>query len=126
MSRADLTVLSGPTAVGKGTVTAALARRHPEYGWHENKGYGAPGHLEALQLLGPTPAHRCSWRLPDLARPLVVPAGAVPLLDEPLAVVDRPLGPGVADGDALEAALDDAASAAARSGDRGRWSMMDA
>lgn len=30
MTRADLTVLSGPTAVGKGTVTAALAERHPE------------------------------------------------------------------------------------------------
>ena len=30
MSRADLTVLSGPTAVGKGTVTDALARQHPE------------------------------------------------------------------------------------------------
>ncbi len=30
MSRADLTVLSGPTAVGKGTVTAALAAQHPE------------------------------------------------------------------------------------------------
>ena len=30
MSRADLTVLSGPTAVGKGTVTAALAKQHPE------------------------------------------------------------------------------------------------
>ncbi len=30
MSRADLTVLSGPTAVGKGTVTTALAAAHPE------------------------------------------------------------------------------------------------
>ena len=30
MSRADLTVLSGPTAVGKGTVTAALKAAHPE------------------------------------------------------------------------------------------------
>ena len=30
MSRADLTVLSGPTAVGKGTVTAALRAQHPE------------------------------------------------------------------------------------------------
>jgi guanylate kinase len=30
VSRADLTVLSGPTAVGKGTVTAALAKAHPE------------------------------------------------------------------------------------------------
>ncbi len=30
MTRSRLTVLSGPTAVGKGTVTAALAASHPE------------------------------------------------------------------------------------------------
>ncbi len=30
MSRSALTVVSGPTAVGKGTVVAELARRHPE------------------------------------------------------------------------------------------------
>ncbi len=37
---------------------------YPEYGWVGNKGYGAPGHLEALRRLGPTPLHRVSWKLP--------------------------------------------------------------
>lgn len=41
-----------------------LAARHPEYGWADNKGYGAPEHLDALRALGPTPLHRRSWRLP--------------------------------------------------------------
>lgn len=42
-----------------------LAAAHPEYGWHENKGYGAPEHLDAIARFGPTPHHRVSWRLPD-------------------------------------------------------------
>jgi len=37
---------------------------YPDYSWAENKGYGAPGHLEALARLGPTPHHRVSWDLP--------------------------------------------------------------
>jgi ribonuclease HII len=41
-----------------------LHDQHPEYGWADNKGYGAPDHLEALARLGPTPHHRVSWRLP--------------------------------------------------------------
>ncbi|MCU1430926.1 MAG: Ribonuclease [Actinotalea sp.] len=41
-----------------------LAEEHPAYGWHENKGYGAPEHLDALRLLGPSVLHRRSWRLP--------------------------------------------------------------
>ena len=41
-----------------------LAAEHPAYGWAENKGYGAPEHLAALRELGPSPVHRCSWRLP--------------------------------------------------------------
>jgi ribonuclease HII len=41
-----------------------VAADHPAYGWAENKGYGAPEHLAALRELGPTPLHRCSWRLP--------------------------------------------------------------
>lgn len=35
-----------------------LAQRHRGYGWEQNKGYGAPEHLAALDRLGPTPAHR--------------------------------------------------------------------
>ncbi|WP_024288831.1 ribonuclease HII [Cellulomonas sp. KRMCY2] len=41
-----------------------LAEGHPAYGWHENKGYGAPEHLAALRLLGPCDLHRRTWRLP--------------------------------------------------------------
>ena len=42
----------------------ALAADHPAYCWAENKGYGAPEHLDALRTLGPTALHRRSWRLP--------------------------------------------------------------
>jgi ribonuclease HII len=35
-----------------------LARRHPEYGWETNVGYGTPEHVVALADLGPTPHHR--------------------------------------------------------------------
>ncbi|WP_149201999.1 ribonuclease HII [Actinotalea subterranea] len=41
-----------------------LAAEHPDYRWHENKGYGAPEHVEALRTLGPCPLHRRSWNLP--------------------------------------------------------------
>jgi ribonuclease HII len=41
-----------------------LARRHPEYGWDENKGYASPTHLDALRRLGPCDEHRRSWNLP--------------------------------------------------------------
>jgi ribonuclease HII len=35
-----------------------LARRHPGYGWEKNAGYGTAQHLQALEKLGITPAHR--------------------------------------------------------------------
>jgi len=34
---------------------------HPGYGWHQNKGYGTPAHLDALARLGPSPLHRRSF-----------------------------------------------------------------
>jgi ribonuclease HII len=43
-----------------------LAETHPGYGWHENKGYASPEHIEALRLLGPSAAHRRSWSLPGI------------------------------------------------------------
>lgn len=38
-----------------------LAARYPAYAWAENKGYGTPEHLDALQALGPTRHHRLSF-----------------------------------------------------------------
>ncbi len=43
-----------------------LANSHPGYGWHENKGYASPEHIEALRLLGPSAMHRRSWSLPGI------------------------------------------------------------
>ena len=44
-----------------------LASAHPEYGWHENKGYASPEHVSALRAWGPCDLHRRSWRLPGTA-----------------------------------------------------------
>ncbi len=41
---------------------AALARAHPGYGWERNAGYGTAEHRAALASLGPSPAHRRSFR----------------------------------------------------------------
>ncbi len=38
-----------------------LNRRHPGYGFNENKGYGTPEHWRALDKLGPSPQHRLSF-----------------------------------------------------------------
>jgi ribonuclease HII len=34
---------------------------YPQYGFARHKGYGVPGHLEALRRHGPSPAHRRSF-----------------------------------------------------------------
>lgn len=65
----------------------ALAADHPGYGWHENKGYGAPEHLAALRELGPTALHRRSWRLPEPSATGDAPAG------DPLVGPDAAEGP---------------------------------
>ena len=41
----------------------------PQYGWSANKGYGAPGHLQAIRTHGPSAQHRRSWKLPQKAPP---------------------------------------------------------
>ena len=101
---------------GRDALMVAHAADHPEYGWHENKGYGAPDHLSALRSLGPTALHRQSWRLP------VSPdePGAQGELD---GLVDGDLGgDGRPDAGAVEA-RGPGLGAAERAG---RWSMMDA
>lgn len=37
------------------------AKRHPQFGWDRNKGYGSREHMEALRRHGPTPLHRKSF-----------------------------------------------------------------
>ncbi len=49
--------------VERDAIMVELAREHPAYHWHENKGYAAPQHLEALRELGPSVRHRRSWNL---------------------------------------------------------------
>ena len=52
--------------VRRDAIMAGLGEQHPAYGWGENKGYAAPGHLDALRRLGPCELHRRSWRLPGV------------------------------------------------------------
>ena len=40
-----------------------LDLRFPAYGWSGNKGYGAPGHQQAIRDLGVTEFHRVSWNI---------------------------------------------------------------
>ena len=39
----------------------SLARRHPSYDWHTNKGYGTEVHRSAIDQHGPTAHHRHSF-----------------------------------------------------------------
>lgn len=90
-----------------------LADEHPAYGWAENKGYGAPEHLAALRELGPSPLHRCSWRLPLGAPGAGHDTVAAEVVAEAVAGV------------AAEVALE-ARGVALGDGTPSRWSMMDA
>jgi len=68
--KADLTCAAVAAAsvlakVHRDGVMTRLAREYPHYGWHDNKGYSAPEHLEALRGQGPCSVHRLSWRLPE-------------------------------------------------------------
>ncbi|HET8701823.1 MAG TPA: ribonuclease HII [Nitrococcus sp.] len=48
--------------VARDAEMVALDEYYPGYGLARHKGYGTPEHLAALQRLGPTPIHRCSFR----------------------------------------------------------------
>jgi ribonuclease HII len=47
-----------------------LYRRHPEYGFSRNVGYGTREHLRALVACGPCAAHRMSYAPVRAAGPL--------------------------------------------------------
>ncbi len=47
--------------VARDAIMADLARRHPEYGWESNAGYGTQAHMVALKRHGVSPHHRRSF-----------------------------------------------------------------
>ncbi|MCH7493319.1 ribonuclease HII [bacterium] len=53
--------------VARDRMMEGLGRRWPGYGHERHRGYGTAAHLEALARLGPTPAHRRSFRPVALA-----------------------------------------------------------
>lgn len=52
--------------VHRDRIMEQLARSYPGYGFEKHKGYATAAHLEALERLGPTPAHR--WSFAPVAR----------------------------------------------------------
>jgi len=70
--KADLTCASVAAAsvlakCERDAMMVQLGLVHPQYAWHENKGYAAPEHMEAIRRHGPCDQHRRSWRLPGTA-----------------------------------------------------------
>ncbi len=68
--KADLTCASVAAAsvlakTERDDLMVGLSREHPDYGWHENKGYATPEHMDAIRRFGSCAQHRRSWRLPD-------------------------------------------------------------
>jgi ribonuclease HII len=47
--------------VARDRLMAQMDEVHPGYGFAAHKGYGAPRHIEALRVLGPSPIHRRGW-----------------------------------------------------------------
>ncbi|MCH7544655.1 MAG: ribonuclease HII [Proteobacteria bacterium] len=58
--RASLSIAAASIVakVTRDRIMAALARRHPGFGWERNAGYGTMEHKQALTRLGVTPHHR--------------------------------------------------------------------
>lgn len=48
--------------VHRDELMSKLAKRYPEYGFADNKGYGTKRHQAALKKHGPTEHHRSQWK----------------------------------------------------------------
>ncbi len=58
---ASIAAASIVAKVVRDAVMETMERHYPGYGFKVHKGYGTPGHLRCLQLLGPSPIHRRSF-----------------------------------------------------------------
>jgi len=61
---ASIAAASVLAKVCRDELMVGLSDEFAPYGWRQNKGYGAPEHLDAIRRWGPTVHHRHSWRLP--------------------------------------------------------------
>jgi ribonuclease HII len=59
--RASAAAASVLAKVARDDLMAFRGRRHPAYGWAQNKGYGTPDHRAALAASGPCAEHRRTW-----------------------------------------------------------------
>ncbi|MCQ1947337.1 ribonuclease HII [Arthrobacter sp. zg-Y1116] len=78
--KADMQCLSVAAAsvlakVERDAMMVEFAASNPHYSWEINKGYATESHRAAIDVHGPTPLHRMSWRLGSKPRP------AEPLLE---------------------------------------------
>ena len=82
MISASIAAASIIAKVTRDRTMVRLHRRHPEYGFDQNKGYAAADHREALDRFGPCEAHRLCF--PSIAQ------GRLALdFDEPAGEVDE-------------------------------------
>ena len=51
--------------VHRDALMVGLRAEYDDYGWASNKGYGVPGHLEAIRRRAVTSTTADSWRLPE-------------------------------------------------------------
>ena len=72
--KADLHVpeVSAASILAKVTrdrIMVEMAKRYPEYGFENHKGYGTKAHVEAIERHGLCPIHRKSFRVKSLEQP---------------------------------------------------------
>ena len=63
MTCASVAAASVLAKVDRDAQMTMLNERFPAYGWSGNKGYGSPGHQQAIRELGVTEFHRVSWNI---------------------------------------------------------------
>ena len=63
---AEVSAASILAKVTRDRVMHELARRYPQYGFAQNKGYGSRAHIAAIERYGLTPFHRASYKIKSL------------------------------------------------------------
>lgn len=67
---ASIAAASVVAKVERDALMQELSQRYPQFGWAQNKGYGAAKHQEAMGTHGVSAQHRLSWKLDVSAQQL--------------------------------------------------------